>query len=270
MSLDLDRIASLFLVYGLNFVGAIVVAVATWWVADLTQRTTRQALLASSSRIDPTVVGFLSSLARYAILIVAFLIILQLIGIQATSLVAVVGAASLAVGLALQGTLSNMAAGVMLLLFRPFKVGDSIEVAGRSGTVKDLNLFMTELASGDNVQVLIPNNQVWGSTIVNLSAYPTRRLSVTCQLPLGTSLEQIMPQIGDFLRQDTRVLDAPPPTVTVASFKEKTVEVSVQAWTHATEVTALQVDLMSHVQAQIGSAAPELIPGAKRERRGQD
>jgi small conductance mechanosensitive channel len=138
----------------------------------------------SASYLDPTVGAFLSSLAYYAVFVVAFLIILQAMGIQATSLVAIVGAASLAIGLAVQDTLSNVAAGIMLLIFRPFRLGDSIEVAGKSGTVKNLNLFMTELASGDNVQVLIPNGQVWGGALTNFSAYPTRRVSVSFPIAL--------------------------------------------------------------------------------------
>ncbi len=120
-------------------------------------------------------IGFIASLAKYTVLAFVGVAVLQRFGIQTTSIIAVLGAASLAVGLALQGTLSNLAAGVMLLLFRPFRVGDAVEVAGRAGTVKKLTLFTTELASGDNVQVLIPNGQVWGAAIVNQSAYGERR-----------------------------------------------------------------------------------------------
>jgi small conductance mechanosensitive channel len=115
--------------------------------------------------------GFSSGMARYTLLVVTLVVVLQLIGIQATSLVAVVGAASLSVGLALQGTLSNMAAGVTLLVFRPFPIGDKIEVAGKNGTVKALNLFVTELVNDNNVQVLMPNGQVWGAPLTNFSAY---------------------------------------------------------------------------------------------------
>jgi small conductance mechanosensitive channel len=170
---DLDPLKNLIVVYGINFAGAMAVAIVGWWLARAVQRAVRRALT-SSSRIDPTLVGFLSSFARYAVLVVVFLVILQLIGIQATSLIAVVGAASLAIGLALQGTLSNVAAGVMLLLFRPFRLGDSIEVAGKKGTVKDLNLFMTELEGEEQTQILVPNAQVWGAAIVNYTAYNRR------------------------------------------------------------------------------------------------
>jgi small conductance mechanosensitive channel len=252
MGFDLDRLGNLLVIYGINLAGAIVVALIGWWAASLAQRTARRALLASSP-VDPTLAYFLSSLARYAILLVTFLVILQLIGIQATSLIAVLGAASLAVGLALQGTLSDIAAGVMLLFFRPFKIGDSIEVAGKSGTVRDLNLFMTELASGDNVQVLMPNRQVWGTSIVNLSTYPDRRLNVTISVPLQAEVDRIASEIDGFLRQDSRVLDTPAPSVTMASLKGDGIELSVQAWAGAADAGAVREALMRQLQMLLRS-----------------
>src|SRR5215469_3207924 len=178
MTLDFDHLGNLFTAYAIDIAGAVLLAVVGWWLAGVIERGTRRVLM-SSPHMDLTVGNFLSSLARYAILVIVFVIILQVIGVQATSLVAVIGAASLAIGLALQGTLSNMAAGVMLLIFRPFRIGDSIEVAGKSGVVTNLNLFMTELASADNVQILIPNGQVWGAAMSNFSAYGTRRISLS-------------------------------------------------------------------------------------------
>lgn len=178
MPFDFDRLGNLLLVYGTHFLGAVIVALIGWWMAGKVEGITRRALT-SSSRMDPTVGAFLSSLAYYAVLLVTLLVTLQVLGIQATSIVAIVGVASLTIGLALQGTLSNIAAGIMLLIFRPFRLGDSIEVLGKSGTVKNLNLFMTELASDDNVQVLIPNGQVWSAPLINFSVYPTRRVSAS-------------------------------------------------------------------------------------------
>ena len=122
MSYDLDRLGNLLVLYGINLLGALVVAVIGWWVAGRVERITRRALI-SAPHMDPTVGAFLSSLAYYAVLLVVVLIILQVIGIQATSIVAVLGAATLAIGLALQGTLSNVAAGIMLLIYRPFRLG---------------------------------------------------------------------------------------------------------------------------------------------------
>ena len=170
--------------------------------------------------MDLTVGTFLSGLARYATLVIVFVIILQVIGVQATSLVAVIGAASLAIGLALQGTLTHMAAGVMLLIFRPFRIGDSIEVAGKSGTVKNLNLFMTELASGHNVQVLIPNGQVWGAAMSNFPAYGSRRISLSIPVMLDKDVETISSRLRSSLKEDKRVLDSPLPSVTASNLRE--------------------------------------------------
>jgi small conductance mechanosensitive channel len=250
MTLDFDRLGNLLVLYGINFLGATLIAVAAWWAAGMIERVTRRALM-TSSHMDPTVAVFVSSLAHYAVLIVAAVVILQIIGIQATSLVAVLGAASLAIGLALQGTLSNMAAGIMLLIFRPFRLGDSIEVAGKNGTVKNLNLFMTELASGDNVQVLIPNGQVWGAAISNFSGYPTRRVSVSFPVTLDRDVDAISSSLRSYLDQDKRVLDTPPPNVTTSNITDKGVEFSVQAWSKAEDAGAVRADLVRRLPATL-------------------
>jgi small conductance mechanosensitive channel len=250
MPYDVTQLGNLLVVYGLNCLGGIVIGLAGWWTAGLTERMTRRALMAAP-HMDPTVGTFLSSLAYYSVLAVTFVLILQVIGIPATSLVAVLGAASLAIGLALQGTLSNMAAGVMLLLFRPFRIGDTIEVGGKSGTVKSLNLFITELASGDNVQVLIPNGQVWGAAITNLSTYPTRRVSVNFPVPFDKNLEMISSELRARLAQDPRILEAPPPTVRLANLTDKGVECSIEAWTKAADAGAVRADFVQQALATV-------------------
>ena len=265
MRLDLDALGNLFVLYGLNFVGALVVAAIGWWAAGLMGTMLRRLLL-STPGTDATVASFLSSLGRYAILVVTFVIILQLVGIQATSLVAVLGAASLAIGLALQGTLSNMAAGVMLLIFRPFRLGDVIEVAGKSGTVKDLNLFMTELASGDNVQVLIPNGQVWGTALTNFSVYPTRSVTVEVPLSFDAPIEEIASQARSFAASDKRALRTPGPSVTLTNLTDRTVAMSVQVWASAQDAASVRADLIQELRRSMCSEArsrPESV-GSRR------
>jgi small conductance mechanosensitive channel len=254
MRFDIEALGNLLVLYGIKFVVALVVAVIGWTVAGLAARMLRRLLL-STPGTDATVATFLSSLGRYAILVVTFLVILQLVGIQATSLVAVLGAVSLAIGLALQGTLSNMAAGVMLLLFRPFRLGDVIEVAGKSGTVRDLNLFMTELAGGDNVQVLIPNGQVWGSALTNFSAYPTRSVTINVPIPLDAPVDDIAAHARSFALKDPRTLKSPPPAVTLTSLGEKTVGISVLAWSHSDDAGGLRADLMRELLSRIRSVS---------------
>jgi small conductance mechanosensitive channel len=254
MPLDFDRLGNLVVVYGVKCLIALAIAVAGWWAAVMAERLTRRAL--ATSHMDLTVAAFLSSLVRYAVLVVAFVVILQVVGIQATSLVAVIGAASLAIGLALQGTLSNMAAGVMLLIFRPFKIGDSVEVAGKSGTVQNLNLFMTELASGDNVQVLIPNGQVWGAALTNLSAYPTRRISFSFPVGLDKDVERLSAGLRAHLEADRRVLDTPPPAAAASTITGAGVELSAEAWTRPEDAGSVRADLIKRVLESVREPAP--------------
>lgn len=259
-ALDFDRLGTLFVVYGLDVLGAIAIAIVGWWVASMAERLCKRGLL-SSSQMDLTVAAFLSSLVRYAVLAIVLVLILQVVGIQATSLVAVLGATSLAIGLALQGTLSNMAAGVMLLIFRPFRIGDSIEVAGKSGTVRNLNLFMTELASGDNVQVLIPNGQVWGQALTNNSTYSTRRVTLRFPVAFEKDVPGVAARIREFLERDKRVKQSPAPHVNTAALTDAGVELSVEAWTEAGDAGAVRTDLMHftmqtlHATAKAQSAA---------------
>lgn len=241
MSFDLPSLGNLAVIYGIRFLSAIVIALIGWWLAGVIERITHRALL-KTAHMDVTVGAFLSSLIYYAALVVTFVVILQIVGIEATSLVAVLGAASLAIGLALQGTLSNMAAGVMLLIFRPLRIGDSIEVAGKSGTVKNLNLFMTELASADNVQVLIPNGQVWGTAMTNFSVYPTRRVSVTFVVPFERDPEGTAARLLAALKSDQRVLGAPSPNVAVSNVTDKGAEILMEAWANAADAGAVRTD----------------------------
>jgi small conductance mechanosensitive channel len=187
MTINFETLKASLVLYGLNAVYAAVLLVVGWYLSGLAQRCVSR-LLAVTHRIDALVTVFAASFARYAVLVVVGIAVLQLFGIQTASLVAVLGATTLAIGLALQGTLSNLAAGVMLLLFRPFHIGDDVEVAGKAGKVKSLSLFMTELVASDNTQVLLPNGQVWGAAIINHSTYPgTGELKVSFPVRGGRS-----------------------------------------------------------------------------------
>ena len=131
-----------------------------------------------------------------------------------------------------------------MLIFRPFRLGDSIEVAGKSGTVKNLNLFMTELASGDNVQVFIPNGQVWGGALSNFSGYPTRHISMSFPVALDKDVETILSKLRTHLEHDERILPTPPPSVRTSNLAKRTVEISVEAWTKADNADAVRADLV--------------------------
>ncbi len=168
----------------LHMLGAVAILIAGFWVSGKMDFLVGR-LLTRSAHVDEMLRGFFGSIARYFVLTITVLAVLSQFGIQTTSLVAVIGAASLAIGLALQGTLSNLAAGVMLLIFRPFRIGHHIVVGGNEGTVKQLSLFWTEIVTAENVQVIIPNGSVWGQPLKNLSTYTAPVATAELRIPVA-------------------------------------------------------------------------------------
>lgn len=248
--MDVNELGNLFVLYGLNVVYALALLLAGWWLAAFVERMVDRAMRATH-RVDVTVIGFLASLAKYAVLVFVGVAVLQRFGIQTTSIIAVLGAASLAIGLALQGTLSNLAAGVMLLLFRPFRAGDAVEIAGRAGTVKGLSLLTTELASGDNVQVLIPNGQVWGAAIVNQSAYGARRIDLSVELKPDADIDRVIEDGLAFLTGDPRTHKAPAPSAGIGKFLVDRAEIVFSAWANAGDAGALKSGLAARLRRQV-------------------
>jgi small conductance mechanosensitive channel len=198
----------------LHVIGAVAILVIGFWIASRADSLVNRALR-KSNHVDEMLRDFFSSIARYFILTITLLAVLSQFGIQTTSLVAVIGAASLAIGLALQGTLSNLAAGVMLLIFRPFRTGHSVTVGGNTGTVRNLSLFWTEVVTDANTQVIIPNGSVWGQPIKNMTTYtapvPTAQLLVP--VPTGWGLSDVCTRIKDIVTATPKVLATPAPSV---------------------------------------------------------
>jgi small conductance mechanosensitive channel len=197
----------------LHLVAAIVILIAGFWIASRTQTLVVRSL-SKTPHLDTMLKGFFGNLVRYFVLTITVLAVLSQFGIQTTSLVAVLGAAGLAIGLALQGTLSHLAAGVMLLIFRPFRVGQHVQIGGADGTVKDLSLFWTELVTGDNLQVIIPNGSVWGQQLRNFSIYPQPAATAQVRFRLpgvepGAAREKILA----IVQANPKVLKDPPPSV---------------------------------------------------------
>ncbi len=182
-------------------------------------------------------------LVKYAIIAFVVIAVLNQFGIQTTSLIAVFGAAGLAVGLALQGTLSNVAAGVMLLIFRPFSIGQYVQVAGTGGTVRSLNLFTTELATPDNVHIVVPNAAIWGSTVLNYSYHSTRRLEWMLGISYGDDIGQAMQCIHAVLDGDDRILSDPETLVAVAELADSSVNIVVRAWVKSEDYWSVKFDL---------------------------
>ena len=211
-------------------------------------------MLQRTPHIDPMLQSFFGSISRYLVLTVTVLAVLSEFGIQTTSLVAILGAASLAVGLALQGTLSNLAAGVMLLIFRPFRIGHKVQIGGSSvGTVKELSLFWTELVTDDNVQVIVPNSGVWGQPLRNFSIYPAAPHSgeVRFQMPGDAALDPAMEQVRRLVSADPRVLADPAPSVLLDRCSADAIELVVGFSTADDAAALVKSDLIKAVHATL-------------------
>ena len=238
---------SLLTSYGLKVIGALLILIVGRFLANWTKKKVASGL-ERSGKVDPMLRGFLASFARYLVLIITVLAVLSQFGIETTSIIAVLGAASLAIGLALQGTLSNVAAGVMLLVFRPFKIGDFVEAGGTAGTVKGITLFISELATPDNVQILVPNSQVWGTVVKNYSHHGTRRVDLVMGIDYSDDIDKAQSVVQQVVEADGRVLSDPAPMVVVGNLGESSVDLTIRVWCQAGDYWPLKFDLTKNLK----------------------
>ena len=253
--INFDNLWALFAFYGLNALYAIVLLGLGWWLARFIERWLLR-LAGRTRHVDPTIADFLASLMRYLVLAVVVIAVLQIFGIQTTSLVAVLGAASLAIGLALQGTLSNLAAGVMLLIFRPFRIGHSVQIGGIQGTVKELSLFWTELVTPDNVQIIVPNGSVWGQPLRNFSFYPVRGIELHFPVADTIDLERALSSVRGLFESDARIVGSPAPAATLElSATDNSLQLVVKVWTSSGNVVGVRTDVIRGVRETLASPA---------------
>jgi small conductance mechanosensitive channel len=236
--------------YGLDVVAAIIILIVGVWIAGRVEAVIKKAL-GRAKRVDAMLVSFFASAGRYLVLIFVGVAVLGRFGIETTSLIAVLGAAGLAIGLALQGTLSNVAAGVMLLIFRPFKVGDFIEGGGHAGTVKTLNLFFTEMATPDNIHIVVPNSDVWGTSIRNFSTHAERRVDFLIGVSYDTDLDQAMAALNDVIAAEPRVKSDPEPMVAVSELGDSSVNFVVRVWTQNADYFPVRFDMTKAIKEKL-------------------
>lgn len=210
------------------------------------------------ARLDDTLFNFLGSIVKYAIVGFTALFILNTFGVRTTSVVAVIGAAGLAIGLALQGTLSNIAAGVMIIFFRPIKHGDFVVVNGQMGTVKDITLNFTELADLSNVQIIIPNSEVWGNTITNYSVYPTRRAEWTFGVTYDSDLKKAETIILETIMADERSHTDPEPFIQVTNLGDFSVDFLVRVWCDSAVYFAYKADMTRKVKEALDAGGVDI------------
>jgi len=227
--------------------GAIAVLVIGVILARVLSRWADQALT-GSDRIESTVAKFLSNIIKYALWVVVAITVLTQFGVQTTSIIAALGGLALAVGLALQGTLSNVAAGVMILIQRPFRVGEYVTAGTVAGTVQAIGLFTTEVLQLDGLYVMVPNNELWNKPVVNHSRMPTRRFELLVNIAYEDDLKAARAAMLELANGDTRVLKDPPPVAFVAALAENSVRVGLRVWCKTGDYLALSWSLNEAVK----------------------
>ena len=236
--------------YALDLVAALAIVVIGWMVAARAQRTVAR-WLERTDRVDQTLRPFLAKTVRYAILAFVIIALLAQFGVQTTSIIAVLGAAGLAIGLALQGTLSNIAAGMMLLLLRPCGVSDYIDAEGISGTVMEIGPFMTQLRTYDGVYVSVPNSRLWNRQIKNFSRLPTRRLDLPIGIGYDDDVDKAMTVLKELLDNDPRVLADPAAQVMIDNLGDSAVIINMRCWANAGDYWDLLFDLTKRTKLRL-------------------
>lgn len=232
--------------YGLQFITALVILFAGFYVAGKVKCWSEAGM--QKAKMDLTLAKFLSSMAKYAVLGFTLIAVLAQFGIQTASLIAVLGAAGLAVGLAMQGTLSHIASGVMILIFRPFKVGDYIDGAGESGTIDEIGLFNTIMNTIDNVKIIIPNSRLWDGSIRNYSANAQRRMDLTIGISYDDDIDKALKILDKLSGADERVLSKPEKQILVTNLGESSVDLTMRLWTKKGDFWGLRFDMMKNVK----------------------
>ena len=238
--------------YGLRILAAIALFIVGRWIARLVARGAERVM--KRSAVDAMLVSFAGNVLYYLLFVLVVLAALTVIGIPTTSAVAVVGAAGLAVGFALQDSLSNFAAGVMIIFFKPFKVGDAVEVAGEMGMVEKVQLFTTTLASPDNKEVIVPNGSIISGNIINYSAKPIRRVDLVFGIGYDDDLRQARTLLEQILRDDPRVLADPAPTVAVGELADSSVNFVVRPYVKTADYWAATFAITEQVKLRFDEA----------------
>lgn len=241
--LDLASFMPMIETLGLNLLFAIIILVVGWTVSSFLGRSVRK-LASKSPRVDPTIIPMLYTVTVWAIRVFVIIAVLARFGVQTASIIAVLGAAGLAIGLALQGTLQNIAAGIMLLALRPLRAGEFISIVGKAdGTVDEVGLFLTRLIQVDGIHISLPNSLVWGSPIINYSRNNTRRLDIEVSVRYGDDLELALRELEKLVAGHQHVLSEPAPQIMVTGYKESSTVVNIRVWASVDHYWNLRYDL---------------------------
>ena len=235
---------------GTEFGIQLLIAVGIFWVGRIIARVLQEGLhrALQSQQVDKILETFVCNLAYWLIMIFVIIAAVNQIGVQTTSLVAILGAAGLAVGLALQGSLSNFAAGVLIVVFRPYRVGDWVEAAGISGSVQQVQILTTILITGDNKQIIVPNSQIMNSVITNYSANDTRRVDMTIAVSYSDDLDKVRKTLQDLISNDSRILQEPKCMIAVSELADSSVNFIVRLWVKTENYSDVKFDMTEAVK----------------------
>ncbi len=240
------KIFELLIVYGMKVIAAIIIFIIGRWVAKGITSFIKK--LMNKSRTDQTLINFIGHLSYVALMAFVIIAALNQLGIQTASFIAIIGAAGLAIGLALQGSLSNFAAGVLMIIFKPFKSGDYIEGAGVAGTVEEINIFTTQLKTSDNKTIIIPNSKLMGDNITNYTIKGTRRVDMVFGIGYEDDIDKARDIIQGIISQDKRVLKEPKSMVAVSELADSSVNFIVRAWTLTNDYSSFYFDTLEAVK----------------------
>ena len=246
LSIKAETIEKFILTYGVKILGALVILIIGRFIAKLISRAIRTVLL--KSKVDETLIVFISNIVYAGALAFVIVAAISNVGINTTSLAAVIGAASITIGLAFQSSLSNITAGVILIILRPFKVGQFIEVGGVSGTVEKIDILITELKTLDNKKVTIPNNQILSDKVINYSAHKTRRIDLVVGIGYDCDLKKAKELLESILKSDSKILATPEPFIGVIELAATKVNLGIRPWVKTSDYLVVQSSLLEKIK----------------------
>jgi len=242
-----ETLIPLLIDYGLDVLGALVIVIAGWIISRWASKRVNR-FADRSGKIDDTLRPILVKGVKITIITLVFLIVLGQFGVETASILALLGTIGLAIGLALQGTLSNIASGMMLLVLRPFNVGDVVDIGGTLGVVDEVGLFVTEMHTLDNIAIVMPNSRIWGDKIENYTQNKTRRLDLDFGIGYEDDMDRAMAVIKEVLDKEDRILAEPEPLIAVAALGDSSVTIRVRPWTQTEDLWPLRYDLLKRIK----------------------
>jgi small conductance mechanosensitive channel len=246
-SIDVAGLVDTYVIpWGINIIFALLIFVVGKFLVGVITNLVKK--LMGKAKVDGILVNFIGSIIRTVLLLFVVIAALDQLGVDTTSLIALIGAAGLAIGLALQGSLQNLASGVMLIVFRPFTDGDFVEAGGTMGVVEEIGIFTTKMRTGDNKEVIVPNGQIFGGIITNYSKRDTRRVDMVFGIGYGDDIRKAKQVITDIIAADERILKDPAPLIAVGELADSSVNFNVRPWVNSSDYWSVYFDLNEKIK----------------------